>query len=423
MKRFPLRGGNWNNGTNAGLGALNVNNDRGNSNSNIGFRPALENASSTSLKGLCACTFEKDAVSSANAEIVNGHAGAPAECLYEKIYQFENLYRAAHACRKGKSKKLPTIRFFNNLEENLVQLHNEFVWGEYAPGTYTQFYVSEPKRRLIRAPQFIDRVAQRAIYNHIEPIFDRQYIHDSYACRLGKGTHAGADRAQLFIQQVEREHGKVYALKCDVSKYFSSIDHNILKQLLARRIHCPRTLALLYLIVDESPSDSVGCGIPLGNLLSQVFANVYLHELDFFVKHTLKVKRYVRYMDDFVILHHDKAQLHQWREQIEEFLHFNLRLSLNSRTQVFPIQKKRGRALDFLGYRIYSTHRLLRKNSVKRIKANMKKCRRQYARGEINLSDIQPKIQSWLGHAGHANTYNLRKALLKEPLRRNHEEL
>lgn len=419
MKRFPLRGGNWNNGANAGLGTVNLNNSRVNASSNIGFRPALENASSICLKGQCPCIFEKDAASTAGAETLKASVGAPAVCLYEEIYQFENLYRAAHACRKGKTKKLPTLRFFDNLEENLIHLQNQLIWNEYTPSGYTQFYVMEPKRRLIRAPRFIDRVAQRAVYNYIEPIFDKTYIHDSYACRRGKGTHSGADRAQAFIRQVEQGHGRAYALKADISRYFSSIDHSILKRLVVRRIHCQRTLALLHKIIDECPSDSIGCGIPLGNLLSQVFANVYLHELDFFVKHQLRARRYIRYMDDFVIIHHDKAQLQQWRAQIEEFLRYSLRLSTNSKTQVFPIGVKGGRSLDFLGYRIYSTHKLLRKCSVKRIKTKMKKYRRQYAEGKLDLADINPNIQSWLGHAGHANTFNLRKALFEQPFRRN----
>jgi hypothetical protein len=145
---------------------------------------------------------------------------------------------------------------------------------------------------------------------------------------------------------------------------------------------------------------------------------VYLHELDRYAKHALGVKHYIRYMDDFAIIHHDKAVLHQWRKDIEEFLHLYLRLKTNSKTQVFPISTSNGRSLDFLGYRIYSSHRLLRKCSVKRIKTKLKKYRSQFAKGEISLSDINQNIQSWLGHAGHASTYNLKKALFAEPFRR-----
>lgn len=419
MMRLPIRGGNWNNGANAGLGYLNLNNSRLNANSNIGFRPALDHARSNGLKGLCLCNFEKDAVASANAGILNRPVDASPGCIYEQIYDFDNLLSAAYSCRKGKTKKLPTLRFFENLEENLVQIQNELMWQLYQISNYKEFFVFEPKRRLIQAPEFRDRVVQRAIYNIVEPLFDKTFIHDSYACRTNKGTHKGADRAQLFVRRVEKEHGKAYAFKADISRYFSSVDHHILKTMLSKKIRCSRTLSLLCYIVDCSPSDGVGVGIPLGNLTSQIFANIYLHELDLFAKHQLRAKHWVRYMDDFIIIHHDKQQLHQWRKEIEWFLHCNLRLKTNSKTQVFPIGVKQGRAVDFLGFRIYSSHRLLRKCSVKRIKTKLKKFHKLYAAGEMDMATINPKVQSWLGHASHANTYGLRKAILERPFRRN----
>lgn len=416
--RLPLRGGNWNNGSNAGLGALNLNNARSNANSNIGFRPALDNARSNHPKGGCQCELEKDAITSAIAETRIAPIDASIECTFESIFNFENLLSAAYSCRKGKTKSAATLVFFNNLEENIIQIQNELMWGMYRMSPYHHFYVFEPKRRLISAPHFRDRVVHRAIYNIIEPMFDKTYIYDSYACRRNKGTHKGADRAQLFIRQVEKKNGKAYALKADISRYFSSIDHHILKSLLATKIRCYRTLSLLNYIIDNSPSDAVGVGIPLGNLTSQIFANIYLHELDRFAKHTLKAKRYVRYMDDFIIIHNDKAQLHKWKQETEAFLWSMLRLKTNSKTQVFPIAKQNGRALDFLGYRIYSSHRLLRKCSVKRIKSKLKKLRKQYESGEIGILEINQNIQSWLGHASHANSHNLKLALFNEPFRR-----
>ncbi|WP_220767185.1 reverse transcriptase/maturase family protein [Shewanella sp. MBTL60-007] len=416
--RFPLRGGNWNNGSNAGLGMLNLNNSRSNANSNIGFRPALDYARSNHPNGCCQCDNEKDAVTSAIAGTGIKPIDASMGCIFEQIYSFENILDAAYQCRKGKTKANATLVFFNNLEENIIQIQNELMWGMYQMSPYHHFYVFEPKRRLISAPHFRDRVAHRAIYNIIEPLFDKQYIHDSYACRRSKGTHKGADRTQAFIKKVERKHGKTYALKADISRYFSSIDHCILKSILDAKIKCERTKALLFYIIDTSPSDALGAGIPLGNLTSQIFANIYLNELDRFAKHQLGAKFYVRYMDDFVFIHHDKEQLHQWRREVEIFLNQNLRLKTNSKTQVFPISTANGRALDFLGFRIYSSHRLLRKCSVNRIKTKLKKYRKLYAKGEIQLADISQSIQSWLGHASHASTYNLRKALLSAPFRR-----
>lgn len=416
--RPPLRGGNWNNGSNAGLGALNLNNARSNTNSNIGFRPALDNARSNHSTECCQCNYEKDAFAPAIAEKQIKPIDASVGCTFEEIFDFENLLNAAYQCRKGKTKTNSTLVFFDNLEENIIQIQNELIWGMYEMSPYRHFYVFEPKRRLIAAPHFRDRVVHRAIHNVIEPLFDVRYIHDSYACRTNKGTHKGASRAQSFIGRVENKHGRAYALKADIKHYFSSVDHYILKSILDAKLKCARTKSLLFYVIDNSPSDAIGVGIPLGNLTSQLFANVYLNELDHYVKHTLKVKNYIRYMDDFTIIHHDKAQLHQWRQDIESFLWRNLRLKTNSKTQVFPISKHKGRSLDFLGYRIYSTHRLLRKSSVKRIKSKLKTYRKQFARGEIELSDINQNIQSWLGHASHASSHGLKQALFKEPFRR-----
>lgn len=420
MMRFPIRGGNWNNGANAGLGALNLNNSRANANSNIGFRPALDDsARSNCLKGRCQCFFQKDAAASAHAEKQIKPLDASGGCLFLKLSQFDSLLTAAYQCRKGKANKRSTLIFFDNLEENIIGLLNDLVHQTYQTSPYHHFFVFEPKRRLVSAPNFRDRVLHRAIYNLIEPLYDRVFEHDSYACRTSKGAHAGADRAQAFIRQVERQHGKAYAFKADISRYFSSINHAKLKQLLSGRISCQGMLSMLYYIIDSSPANELGTGIPLGNLTSQIFANVYLHELDRYAKHTLRAKRYIRYMDDFVIIHHDKQQLQAWRKDIEAFLESELRLYTNRKTQVFPIGVKKGRSLDFLGYRIYSTHRLLRKSSVKRIKSKLKKYRRKYAAGELELNDINPKVQSWLGHASHANTYNLRKKLFNQPFRRD----
>lgn len=414
----PISGGNWNSGAGAGLAALGLDNARSNSNDNIGFRPALDYARSYCLTGRCQCNNEKDALTSALAETGIKPIDASKGCLFEQIYNFENLLSAAYQCRRGKTTANSTLKFFNQLEENIIQIQNELMWDMYSSEPYHHFYVFEPKRRLISAPHFKDRVVHRAIYNVIEPLLDRSYIYDSYACRNGKGTHKGADRAQQFINRVEQRHGKAYALKADISRYFSSIDHHILKTLISEKIQCGKTKALLFYIIDNSPSDLLGSGIPLGNLTSQVFANLYLNELDRFAKHNLKAKNYVRYMDDFVIIHQDKRQLHEWRNQIELFINQHLRLKTNSKTQVFPVSTANGRGLDFLGYRIYSGHKLLRKCSVNRIKAKLKKFHVDYYNGVISMQTIDRSIQSWIGHAKHARTFKLRLLLLSQPFRR-----
>jgi len=417
--RFPIRSGNWNNGSTAGLGALNLNNVRSNSNSNIGSRSALENTRNNNSKECCQCAIEKDATTLAIAKTRIKPLDASRGCLFAEIYSFDNLIKAAYLCRKNKTTKTPTLIFFNHLEENIIQLQNELMWGMYEMSPYHHFYVFEPKRRLISAPNFRDRVVHRAMYNVLEPLFDKRYIYDSYACRTGKGTHKGADRAQRFIRDVEVGYKNAFAFKADISRYFSSIDHAILKELLSDKVKCQRTLTLLFYIIDNSPCEARGVGIPLGNLTSQLFANIYLHELDVFVKHELKAKRYIRYMDDFVIIHHDKQQLQKWRVAIEHFLYKDLKLKTNSKTQVFPISKNHGRALDFLGYRIYSTHKLLRKCSVNRIKTKLKIFSERYAKHQMSLREIKQVITSWLGHAKHASTTNLTKKLLSQTFKRD----
>jgi retron-type reverse transcriptase len=334
--------------------------------------------------------------------------------LFPCIVDFENLYRAFLAARRNKRYRTEVLSFTSNLEENLIQLQNELLSGTYRTGPYRFFKVYEPKERVVAALSFRDRVVQHAIMAIIEPVWEPRFIFDSYACRVGKGAHAGADRIQYLIRRVRRTHGVSCVLKGDVAKYFPSIDHGILKRLIRRRIACSRTLSLLDEIIDSTAviGDLAPKGLPIGNLTSQLFANIYLHELDMFVKHGLRERFYVRYMDDFVVVHHDKAHLHLVRRRIEEFLWDQLRLLTNRKTQVFPVQIHNGRALDFLGYRIWPSHRRLRKDSVKRMQRKLIKLEKAYACGLIDLNRISASIQSWLSHAGHADTYHLRSKLL-----------
>lgn len=334
--------------------------------------------------------------------------------LYPRIYDFENLHAAYLKARKGKRYKHDAMEFACNLEENLIVLQNELIWKTYRTGKYRIFKTHEPKEREVAALPFRDRVVQHALVAVIEPIWERRFIHDSYACRPGKGTHAGADRAQAFLRRVKRQHGRVYALKADIAKYFASIDHAVLRQLIYKRIACRDTRWLIDEILSSTTSqtEQVPCGLPIGNLTSQLWANVYLHELDEFVKHNLRERYYLRYMDDFVEIHHDKQHLHQARHIIEAFLQDRLRLRTNAKTQVFPVDSSHGRALDFLGYRIWTTHRKLRKSSQKRMKRNLKRLERLFRHGAISLGRITASITSWTGHARHADSYRTRASVV-----------
>lgn len=336
---------------------------------------------------------------------------------YDLVHQytsFENLHRAHLLARKGKQDRAEVMRFSQDLEGNLFQLQRELSDGTYRTGDYRYFRVFEPKERTVAALPYRDRVAQHAVIGSIEPIFERTFHHDSYACRPGKGMHAGADRAQQFLRQVERSHGQAYVLKADISKYFNSIDHGVIKKLFRRRIGCPATLATLDEIIDSTAviGDLAPKGLPIGNLTSQLAANVYLHELDDFVKHGLREKRYLRYMDDFCVMHHDKEHLHEVRTQIEHFLWDQLRLKTNHKTQVFPVSKATGRGLDFLGYKIWPHARRVRKDSVLRMRKKMKRMQRHYAQGRIELGEVRAVVASWVGHVSHADSENLRAELL-----------
>lgn len=329
--------------------------------------------------------------------------------LFPEIYSFEGLYRAylrAQACKRYHG---DVLRFRQSLEENLIQLQNELIWKTYRTGEYRTFCIYEPKERLVAALPFRDRVLHHSLVAIIESIWERRFLYDSYACRKGKGTHAGADRVQDFLIRAKRKWRQVYCLKGDISKYFPSIDHNILKQLLRKRIACKDTLWLCDEIIDSVKELNNGApkGVPIGNLTSQLFANVYLHELDEFIKHDLRQKYYVRYMDDFVILGENKAYLHSLRIEISNFLETNLLLKLNSKTQVF--NAKHG--INFLGYRIWPTHRLLRNESKRRMKRKLKRYSALYAEGKLSINKINASIQGWLGHCMRCNSYHLRRFL------------
>lgn len=334
--------------------------------------------------------------------------------LYPIIYDFENLLAAYERARKGKRNRPAVKRFHYNLESNLIDIQNHLIWGTWRTGQYRPFTLYEPVYRTGAALPFRDRVLHHSLVYAIEPCFGPRMIADTYACIENRGTHRGADKVQAMLRKVQREHGQAYVFKADISKYFRNINHEILRKIIRQRVGCQQTLHLLDEIIGSSaePGDLNPVGIPLGNLTSQLFANIYLGELDLYVKHTLRIKHYARYMDDFCIIHHDKRYLHAVRDIIETFLWSQLGLLTNQKTQVFPVALRSGRALDFLGYRIWPTHRRLRKSSIRRMVRRMRQMQKAYAVGDIDLDDIRPTVHSWLAHAQHAETLGLRRHIL-----------
>ncbi len=342
--------------------------------------------------------------------------------LYPQIYAFDNLYQAFREARKGKRSKPEVAAFEYHLEPELWQLQQELQEHTYQPGPYHHFYIIERKKRKISAAPFRDRVVHHALCRVIQPIFEARFIHDSYACRVGKGTHRAADRAQEFARR------NAYCLKGDVQQFFPSIDHALLREILARRIADTEVLWLIDQILHSGagvldseytmqwfPGDDLWAGLrprglPIGNLTSQFWANTYLDRLDQFVKRELKCAAYLRYADDFLLFHADKAVLHGWREAVIACL-AELRLKLHERKSVvFPTAD----GIDFVGYRIFADHRRLRKDNVRAFAHRLRTFRDAYRRGEVTLSAIQPSIQSWIAHAAHADTYRLRERLFAE---------
>lgn len=327
------------------------------------------------------------------------------------MYSFENLYQAYLQAKKAKRYRPEVLTFSLDLEGNLIEIQNELIWKSYRPGQYSDFYVYEPKKRLISAPPFRDRVVHHALCKVVEPLFEKKMIYDSYACRAGKGTHRAVDRTQRFLREAQGKWDRVYCLKADISQYFPSIPHDILKRVYRRTIYCRDTLWLMDLTIDHFADGSQSpMGIPIGALPSQLLANVYMGQLDHFIKEELRERYYIRYMDDFIVLGNNKGHLWEVRRQIEEYLNGELLLQLNRKTAVFPISQ----GIDFLGYRIWPEYRLMRKRSVKKFKRKLRVFEKKYAVGEITFKEIDWSVQSWLGHAKHANTYRLRRKIFNE---------
>jgi retron-type reverse transcriptase len=339
--------------------------------------------------------------------------------LFPQIIAFENLLRASSKARRGKRFRRSTALFELNLEKNLFRTIRLLETKTYAPGEYTDFLIHDPKTRRISAAPYRDRVIHHALINVIEPLIGKSFIYDTYACIKGKGTHKAVARYRKFLPKNR------FVLKCDIRQYFFSIDHAILREQFRHKIKCRDTLWLVDQIIAskqwpaQAPLEyfagddlftpvSRKKGIPIGNLTSQFFANLYLNDFDHFIKQTLGCRHYIRYCDDFVVFGNDKYQLKDTKQSITEYL-ATLRLRLHPhKSRVFRTKE----GVDFLGYRIYPDFMRVRKNNVKRFRKRLRMMARLYKEGRIGLQDIQSSIHSWIGHVKHADSYGLREEIL-----------
>jgi retron-type reverse transcriptase len=329
--------------------------------------------------------------------------------LWEQVVDFENVYRAYRAAARGKRYRQESLDFKYQLEDNLCTIVNELVWDMYQPSPMRQFFVLEPKKRLISAPAFRDRVIHHALCQVIEPIFERRFINSSFACRVGHGTHTAMQYTLHCVQQWRM----YYVLKGDITQFFPSVNHEILKQIISRAIRDKKVLHLIDIIIRsyESPEQD-GRGIPIGALTSQLFANIYLDQLDHYLKEVCQVTYYARYMDDFVIVHRDKKLLQGLLCKIEEYLHEHLKLNLNPKTGIFP--GKQG--IDFCGYRIWPTHVKPRKSTVMRAKKRLKKMISTYKTNPEILEHAKASLNSFLGYIKHCSGFRTTKSLLQKAI-------
>lgn len=349
----------------------------------------------------------------------------------------ENLYRQYYHCRKNKRNTVNALRFEAQQEKQLVLLQNALVQRTYRPGRSVCFFTTHPKLREIFAADFRDRMVHHVLVDYLERIWEPIFIHDSYACRKGKGVHAGVKQLQTFIRQVTTNGTqRAWYLQLDIKNYFMSIDKDILFRLLSAKLKDDNALWLTQLLVyHDCTSNYVmrgepgllaripphktlfgtppGKGLPIGNLNSQFFANVYLNGLDQFVKHELKCRHYLRYCDDFVLLSRDTDQLQEWRTRIEVYLHDELKLELNARQRLAPVSN----GIDFLGYIVRRDYLLVRRRVVNHLKCRLRDYASQlvseahgvrcYRFDEAVLDKLAATLSSYLGHFKLADSWNL----------------
>lgn len=329
--------------------------------------------------------------------------------IFAQIISFENLCAAAYRAFRGKKLNSSVSPFVFNLEKEVIALHEELTRKTYRPLPYGIFEIREPKVRQICSSHFRDRVVHHAICNALEPLIEKKLIFDTYACRIGKGNHAAVIRAKGFARK------NLFFLKCDISKYFPSIDHAILKEHLARLLKDRELLDLLYLIIDHQvPNNEGGKGLPIGNLTSQYFANLYLSPLDHHLKDYLRTKYYIRYMDDFLIFEKDKEPLWQILEEIRVYLQLKLRLNLKEKvTKIAPVSE----GVPFLGFRIFDNLVRLQRPNLIRFRKKMRARERAYLSGDIDESELVQSTSSMLAFIKHANTTVLRRKDLERSMK------
>ena len=378
---------------------------------------------------------------------MNSRKFHPRKRSERRIFSFPNLLKAYLKCRKGKRFKEETGLFEFKLEEKLFNLEKELKTGKWQPRKVHRFIVLEPKPREIIAATFRDRVVHHLVYSQINPLFEKRFIYDSYANRKNKGTHKAMARLKQFLRKVTRNYTRsAFYLKGDVKSYFPTVDHQILFEIIKEVVKNKEILSLIKTIIENratglekfKPSSRdptlqkslllqpPGKGMPIGNLTSQLFANIYLDKLDHFIKETLRAKFYLRYVDDFIILDTSRKKLKSLAKRIDGFLKKKLKQSLHpNKIKILPVSY----GIDFLGCYLKISQQsrkiiiYVRYSNVRRFKHRLTKLTKLYQEGKITEKYICESINAWYAYARHANSYNLRKHLFKEHMKPFHSFL
>lgn len=319
------------------------------------------------------------------------------QCTWQSLISYENLELAEKKARKRKSKRLDIIEFEKDLENNLLTLQSELMLKSYQPRTLVSFVIRDPKCRVIRKSNFRDRIIHHALCNVIQNTFEKSFIYDSFANQKNKGTHKAINRFNQFQRKVSKNNTRnCYVLKGDIRHYFEEVNHNILISIIKSKIKDTNIIWLIKKILNNHSK-----GMPLGNLTSQFFANIFLNELDYFVKHELKVKPYIRYVDDFIILSNNKEKLESYKNSIASFLKNKLDLELHQgKSKIIKIKQ----GINFLGFRLFKYHKLLRK-------ANIRTMKRRLAQ---DYDKTYQFLEGWNAYARFGNTFNLRNKINTE---------
>jgi len=334
-----------------------------------------------------------------------------ADTLYSQLCSYGNLYLAFKNARKGKTLKPYVVEFDHKFKDNLLQLRTELLFHSYKPRPLQTFILRDPKTRKISKSHFRDRVVHHALCNIIAPIFEKDFVYDSYANRVGKGTFKAIERFEYFQRQVSKNFSQnSFVLKADVRKYFDNVNHEILLSVVKKKVNDPNILWLIKVILSNHKTEEKGKGMPLGNLTSQFFANVFLNELDHFVKDQLRAKHYIRYVDDFVILDKSPIILQQYMKEIDFFLRNSLKLELHPEKSKIMFMS---RGTEFLGMRIFLHHKLIQEKNLRKFFRKLQLLTFQYDEGKANYDKIYDSLEGWNAYAMNADMFKLKKKIMQ----------